>query len=58
MWRSIITVTANYTDGGMTAESVPSAAATATVTNVNNAPTGSVTINNMMPAEGQNVDSQ
>ena len=51
---STITVTANYTDGGMTAESVPSAA-TAIVTNVNNAPTGSVTINNMMPAEGQTL---
>ncbi|MYM56842.1 S8 family serine peptidase [Thalassovita mangrovi] len=38
-----ITVTASYTDGGGTAESVTSAA-TAAVTNVNDAPTGSVSI--------------
>ena len=50
---STITVTANYTDGGMTAESVPSAA-TATVINVNNAPTGSVTISGTA-SEGQTL---
>ena len=50
---STVTVTANYTDGGMTAESVPSAA-TATVTNVNNPPTGSVTISGTA-SEGQTL---
>ncbi|VAW63855.1 Alkaline phosphatase, partial [hydrothermal vent metagenome] len=40
---SVITVTARYTDGGSTPESVTSSA-TASVANVNDAPTGSVTI--------------
>ena len=51
---SIITVTANYTDGGNIAESETSAA-TAAVTNVNNTPTGSVIIDNLTPAEGQTL---
>ena len=40
---SAITVTASYTDDQGTAESVPSSA-TSAVANVNDAPTGSVTI--------------
>jgi hypothetical protein len=46
-----ISVVASYTDNQGTAESV-SSAATAAVTNVNDPPTGSVTIDNMTPAEG------
>ena len=42
-----INVIVSYTDGQGTAESVPSAA-TATVTNVNDAPTGSVTISGIV----------
>ena len=48
---AVITVVASYTDDQGTPESV-SSAATAAVTNVNQAPTGSVTIDNMNPAEG------
>ena len=44
-------VVASYTDDQGTPESV-SSAATAAVTNVNSAPTGIVTIDNTMPAEG------
>ena len=50
-----ITVEASYTDGQGTNELV-SSAATAAVTNVNDAPTGSVTIDNTTPAEGDTVD--
>jgi hypothetical protein len=46
-----ITVTASYTDGGNTAESVTSAASMA-VANVNDAPTGTVTISGV-PMQGQ-----
>ena len=48
-----ITVTASYTDGFGTTESVGSAA-TAAVANVNDAPTGSVTITGT-PAQGQTL---
>ena len=48
-----ISVTASYTDGGGTAESV-SSAATAAVANVNDAPTGSVTITGT-PTQGQTL---
>ena len=48
---SVITTTASYTDDLGTAESVTSVG-TAVVTNVNDAPTGSVTIDNMTPAQG------
>ena len=46
-----ISVSASYIDGGGTAESVPSTA-TSNVINVNDAPTGSVTIDNDTPDEG------
>jgi rRNA processing protein Krr1/Pno1 len=48
-----ITVTASYTDGYGTAESV-SSAATAAVANVNDAPTGSVTVGGT-PTQGQTL---
>ncbi|MCX7261869.1 MAG: hypothetical protein NTX67_03625, partial [Burkholderiales bacterium] len=48
-----ITVAANYTDGGNTAESVTSSA-TSSVANVNDAPTGSVTISGTA-AQGQTL---
>jgi VCBS repeat-containing protein len=51
---AVITVVASYTDDLGTAESVVSAA-TATVTNFNNAPTGSVTIDNTTPAQGDTL---
>jgi hypothetical protein len=47
-----ITVTVSYRDGHGTRESVTSTA-TAPVTNVNDLPTGAVTINNSTPAQGQ-----
>ena len=49
-----MTVMISYTDGGSTPESKTSGA-TAAVTNVNNAPTGNVTINNLTPAENQTI---
>ena len=52
--NSMLTVTISYTDGGSTPESKTSGA-TAAVTNVNNAPTGNVTINNQTPAEGDTL---
>ena len=54
---STITVIANYTDDGMTAESVSSAATAVVVavTNVNNPVTGTVTIDNLTPAEGDTL---
>ncbi len=51
---AVISVVASYTDDQGTAESV-SSANTAAVTNVNNAPTGSVTIDNTTPAEGDTL---
>ncbi|MGB5539518.1 MAG: DUF2341 domain-containing protein [Gammaproteobacteria bacterium] len=51
---AIISVVANYTDDQGASESV-SSANTAVVTNVNNAPTGSVTIDNIAPAEGDTL---
>ncbi len=50
---TVITVVASYTDDQGTAESV-SSAGTAAVTNVNNAPTGSVSISGT-PAEDQTL---
>ncbi len=50
----VITVIASYTDGHGTAEAV-SSAATAAVVNVNDAPTGSVTINDTTPTQGQTL---
>jgi hypothetical protein len=50
----VITVEASYTDGHGTAELV-SSAATAAVANVNDAPTGSVTIDDTTPAQGQTL---
>ncbi len=50
---SAISVTASYTDGGGTAESV-SSTATSAVANVNDAPTGSVTISGT-PTQGQTL---
>ena len=50
---SAISVTASYTDGGGTAESVTSTA-TSAVANVNDAPTGSVTISGT-PTQGQTL---
>ncbi|HNK51838.1 MAG TPA: hypothetical protein PKX75_22855, partial [Nitrospira sp.] len=47
-------VVASYTDGQGTLESVPSAA-TSAVTNVNDAPTGSVTIDDTTPSQGQTL---
>jgi uncharacterized delta-60 repeat protein len=47
-----LTVVASYTDSQGTAESVASAATTA-VANVNDAPTGSVTIDDTTPTQGQ-----
>jgi uncharacterized delta-60 repeat protein len=52
--NKVITVIASYTDGHGTNESVTSAA-TAAVTNVNDVPTGSVTINNTTPAQGDTL---
>ncbi len=46
-----ISVTASYTDGKGTLESI-SSAVTAAVANVNDAPTGSVTLDNTAPQEG------
>ncbi len=46
-----ITVEASYTDGESTLELVASSA-TASVSNVNDAPTGSVSIDNISPAQG------
>ncbi|WP_462157485.1 DUF4347 domain-containing protein [Pseudoalteromonas sp. GB56] len=48
-----ITVSASYTDGGGTAESVTSAQ-TAVVANINDAPTGTVTINGT-PTQGETL---
>ena len=48
-----ISVTASYTDGGATAESV-SSASTAAVVNLNDAPTGNVTIGGT-PTQGQTL---
>ena len=50
----VITVIASYTDGHGTAEAVTSAA-TAAVANVNDAPSGSVTINDTTPTQGQTL---
>ncbi|MDS4012894.1 MAG: cadherin-like domain-containing protein, partial [Candidatus Accumulibacter sp.] len=50
----ILRVVASYTDGQGTLESVPSAA-TGAVTNLNDAPTGSVTIDDTTPAQGQTL---
>ena len=50
----VITVVASYTDGHGTAEAVTSAA-TAAVANVNDAPTGSVTIDDTTPTQGQTL---
>ncbi|WP_374681677.1 cadherin-like domain-containing protein, partial [Accumulibacter sp.] len=50
----LITVVASYTDGHGTAEAVTSAA-TAAVTNVNDAPTGAVSIDNATPAQGDTL---
>ncbi|WP_300329058.1 DUF4347 domain-containing protein, partial [Accumulibacter sp.] len=50
----ILRVVASYTDGQGTLESVPSAG-TSAVTNVNDAPTGSVTIDDTTPAQGQTL---
>ena len=47
-------VTASYTDGHGTAESV-SSAVTAAVANVNDLPTGSVTIDDTTPTEDQSL---
>ncbi|HNM64751.1 MAG TPA: cadherin-like domain-containing protein, partial [Accumulibacter sp.] len=47
-------VVASYTDGQGTLESVPSAG-TSAVTNVNDAPSGSVTIDDTTPAQGQTL---
>ena len=49
-----LTVVASYTDGQGTAESVASAD-TSAVTNLNDAPTGSVTIDDTTPAQGQTL---
>ncbi|MGB5260112.1 MAG: hypothetical protein WBO34_06245, partial [Gammaproteobacteria bacterium] len=49
-----ITVAASYTDAGGTSESVASAAA-GPIANVNDAPTGAVTIDNLTPAEGDTL---
>ncbi|MFT5663928.1 MAG: hypothetical protein ACI9JR_001319 [Gammaproteobacteria bacterium] len=49
---TVITVDASYTDGGETLESV-SSAATVAVGNVNDAPTGSVTIDKTAPSQGE-----
>ncbi len=54
---AVITVVASYTDDQGTTESVTSRG-TAAVTNVNDAPTGSVTIDNTTPAEGDLLDRQ
>ncbi len=51
---AVITVIASYTDDLGTAESVASTA-TAAVTNVNDAPTGSVTIDKHQPAQGDTL---
>ena len=51
-----ITVEASYTDGQGTAETVELVLLPAAVTNVNDAPTGSVTIDNTTPAEGDTTD--
>ena len=47
-------MTASYTDGHGTAESV-SSAATAAVANVNDPPTGTVTIDDTTPTQGQTL---
>ena len=52
--NSMLTVTISYIDGGTNPESVTSAP-TSAVTNVNNLPTGNVTINNLAPAEGDTL---
>jgi uncharacterized delta-60 repeat protein len=49
-----ITVVASYTDGHSTSESVTSAAV-GPIANVNDAPTGSVAIDNMTPDEGDTL---
>ncbi|HMX23820.1 MAG TPA: hypothetical protein PKA11_12720, partial [Accumulibacter sp.] len=49
-----LSVVASYTDALGTAESV-SSAATAAVANVNDAPTGSVTIDDTTPTQGQTL---
>jgi hypothetical protein len=51
---AVITVVASYTDDQGTAESV-SSAGTAAVTNVNDAPSGVVTIDNMTPSQGDTL---
>jgi len=50
----VITVEASYTDGHGTPETV-SSAATAAVVNVNDAPTGSVTIDDTTPTQGDTL---
>ena len=52
----LLRVVANYTDGQGTAESVASAA-TAAVANVNDAPTGNVTIDDTTPTQGQTLNA-
>jgi len=51
---TVISVVASYTDGQGTNEAV-SSAGTAAVTNVNDAPTGSVSIDNTSPVEGDTL---
>ncbi len=51
---SLISVRVDYTDGDSTAESVTSAQ-TAAVVNINDAPTGSVVIDNIAPAQGDTL---
>ena len=52
----VITVVASYTDDQGTNESV-SSAGTAAVTNVNDAPSGVVTIDNMSPSQGDTLNA-
>ena len=52
----LLRVVASYTDGQGTAESVASAD-TAAVANVNDAPTGSVTIDDTTPTQGQTLNA-
>ena len=51
----LLRVVASYTDGQGTAESVASARTRAAVANVNDAPTGSVTIDDTTPTQGQTL---
>ena len=52
---TLISVQVNYTDGDSTAEGPLTSAQTSAVANVNDVPTGTVTIDNMTPSQGDTL---